>query len=163
MNKKAFVLTETLIVSAVVLTTLVVIYAQFSKINTSYSDSYLYNNINDLYTLKQVGDFIEDENSATLYNAITTYIDITNCSSTYFIAATYCTDIINTSNIKTLLITTSDTTSLISALYTTNPYTLQMQNFSKAIPNNNANYSYRLVAEFNNGTFASVPIVYKAS
>src|SRR5574344_1003337 len=131
MNNKGYIMTETLVVSGVILAALVLIYTQFAKINSTYSDSYLFTNFNDLYTLDQVGSYILEYNFNNLIDA---------------------------SNMKYLLFTYDDKAYLTGALSKSNPYDLKLQKFVKTLDDSDTDYIYRLVAEFKDGTYASIPI-----
>src|SRR5574344_454392 len=159
-NNKGYILTETLIVSAVVLTTLVLIYSQFAKINKNYGASYDYNSINGIYALNNIVHYINEENNSAL-TAIAgqnAYTDITSCDSGYYTYTSYCKKLLEGSNIKTLLITTYSKLNIIGALSNDNAYGLDMQNFVKTLDDSSNSYNCRLVAQFNDGTYASIPI-----
>ena len=63
-GNKGFVLTEALVISAIVLTALILIYAQFARINRAYSNEYSYNNVSGIYKLKQIDTYLQDEDSS---------------------------------------------------------------------------------------------------
>ena len=106
MNNKGFILTETLIVSAVVLTTLVLIYSQFARINSNYTDALYYNTVSNIYSLNQVSNYLGEINQLeSLYNNLNMYIDITDCNNSIYPNKSYCTSLMKATNIKTLLFT----------------------------------------------------------
>ena len=76
LNKRGYVMTEALIISAVVLTSLVLIYLQFSRLNRHYNDSYYYYNVNDIYALKQIATYLDNENTTNLKNSVSTLFTI---------------------------------------------------------------------------------------
>ena len=106
-NKKGFVLAETIAVSTVVLTSLVIIYTQFISISNSYSRSFRYNNVNNLYLVNNVKAYIATDGLEKLINSLNennySYIDITSCDSQYFTEYIYCESLLKQSNIKTIL------------------------------------------------------------
>ena len=148
-------MTEALIISAVVLTSLVLIYMQFSRLNRHYNDSYYYYNVNDIYALKQFATYLDTENTASLKSSISTYVDITNCSQ--FSKTSYCRLLVDAANIKYLLMTKRDRSVLVNALKSSNPYDLRMLNFASVIDDSDTSYTYMLVAEFKDGSFAALP------
>lgn len=148
-------MTEALIVSAVVVSALVLIYMQFTRINKAYSDAYLYNNVNSMYTLNQIGTYINEDHKNTLATSLTDYIDLTDCS--YLNNTNYCNMMIEKANIKYLLFSPSNRNTVLTSLRTNNPYDLRLQNFISTIDDSDTNYSYLLIAEFNNGSYAAIP------
>lgn len=157
MNKKGYVMTEALIISAVVLTSLVLIYMQFSRLNMHYNDSYYYNNVNDIYILNEISSFlIEESNFATITSSLGDYLDITSCN--HFIDRSYCNMLINSASIKHLVLTHNNKSRIVNALGSNNPYDLKFYNFVKVLDDSDVTFEYLLIAEFNNGTFASIPM-----
>ena len=80
MNNKGYAMTEALIVSTVVLTALVLIYMQFTKLNSAYGEQYYYNNVNGIYALNQISSYISNEDNENLVTDLTTFVDITSCN-----------------------------------------------------------------------------------
>ena len=58
LNKKGFMLTETLIVATMLITILLVMYVQFKTVIRSYQQSFKYNTINNLYSLYNVKKYV---------------------------------------------------------------------------------------------------------
>ena len=160
-NNKGYAMTEAFIVSAIVLTALVLIYAQFARVNRGYTDAYYYNNVNGIYALNQISTYLNDEDISVLASALTSYVDITNCSETYFTKTSYCNILISSANIKHLLFTYNNKDFLISSLSMYNPYDLRMQKFIKTVDDSDSTYNYMLVAEFNDGSYAAIPYNYE--
>lgn len=159
-NKKGFVLAETIAVSTVVLTSLVIIYTQFISISNSYNRSFKYNNVNNLYLVENIRQFLINDNS--LNRLITSlengqsYIDMTSCSNDYFTEYIYCETLFNYSNAKTVLFTKEDITNLKNTIDNTN-YSQNLKSFIKNI-NNSIDNNYRLIVEFNDDTFATIKV-----
>ena len=59
-NKKGFMLAEVVIVSAILITTLVALYAGFAKVFKAYDERANYYHTNSLYALRNVQDFFVD-------------------------------------------------------------------------------------------------------
>ena len=151
-NNSGFMLAETLIVTVFVSGILIYLYIQFSNLNKSYEDSYIYNTVETLYALDDIKIYIEREDQILEY--INTniedlkYIDITDCS--LFTEVDYCKKLFEVENIKSIFITTNQVPdeSIIQ-------YNEEFTTFIKKI-NKEGNQSYRIVAEFNNYTYATL-------
>ena len=154
-NNKGYIMTEALIISAIVLTALILIYAQFARLNKSYNESYYYNSVNGLYALNQVATFLDDDGIESIENALTDYLDITNCS--YATDLNYCKLLIDGTNIKYLLYTSNRPTVIMSALANNNTYDLRLRNFIKTLSSPEDVCSHMLIAEFYDGTYAAIP------
>ena len=157
-NNKGYLMTEALIISAIVLTALILIYAQFSRLNKSYNESYFYNSVNGLYALNQVATFLDDDGIENITSALDDYLDITDCS--YATNTNYCKLLIDGVNIKYLLYTSNRNSAIMSSLVSNNPYDLRMQNFIKTLSSPDDVCSDMLIAEFNDGSYASIPYNY---
>lgn len=159
-NKKGFVLAETIAVSTVVMTSLVIIYTQFVSINNSYNRSFKYNNVNNLYLVENVRNYITDGNLNKLVNALeesnSSYIDITSCPNNYFLEYIYCQTLFNYAGIKTILFTKEDLTDLKNNLTNTN-FNETMKEFITRISTSDED-NYRLIVEFTDDTFATLKI-----
>lgn len=156
MNNKGFMLTETLIVSTLIITVLLVVYIQFKSINRRINNSYDYDPVISLYNLYNVKLYIEQENFSTIIGRLDLedYVDITSCSDTYFTNSNYCKDIINNAGITKLLATRENLFSLIEK----SPFDDKMNDYISSI-NYGTKEGYRIVASFSDGTYASVRIL----
>ena len=151
-DSKGFLLAETLIVTIFVSGVLIFLFMQFRSVSKSYDESFAYNTVDDLYALEDIKNTILDDQ--TLYNYITTnvnekkYIDITDCS--LFTNSEYCLKLIELSNIKQIFITTN---------YFENN---DIKNYDEAFKifiskvHGDGEESYRLIASFNDNTYASL-------
>lgn len=158
-NKKGFILAETIAVSTVVVTSLVIIYTQFISVSDSYNRSFRYNNVNNLYLLENVRSFINNDSSLNnLVSALenNTYVDITGCPNEYFTEFAYCETLLYYSDIKTILFAKEDITDLKNTIDNTD-YSETMKTFIKRI-NNSTEDGYRLIVEFNDDTYATIKI-----
>jgi len=151
-------LVETLIVATFLVTTLLFIYVQFNNINKSYDNSFRYNTVNGLYTAKNIIKYISTDGIDRLKTAMVEndleLINITNCSNEYFTESNYCSILINSSNIKTVLFTRENLSSLKDK--TTN-LDQTMVDFIEYI-NYEETLGYRVIIEFNDNTFATLKI-----
>jgi len=157
--KRGFVMAEMIIVSIVVITALVIIYTQFITVNNGYYRSFNYNSVDDLYALNNVKEFVLEDNFDTIVSSLygNVYVDLTTCSSTYFMEYNYCETLLDTLNITSLIITYEDVTNLKNELKNNNTLTEGMHAFIKTI-SSDKNNKYRLIAEFDDGRYATLKL-----
>ena len=158
MNNKGYVMTEAIIISAIVLTALILIYANFARINKNYNEAYYFNSVNGVYALNQVASFIDDDGIDSMIDNLDSYLDITNC--TYATNKEYCKMLVDGTDIKYLLFTYNDRYFIDNAMAKNNPYDLRMQKFIKTLDDSTPNYGALLIAEFNDGNYAAIPYGY---
>ena len=60
-NKNGFILAETIAISVVIMTSLVIIYTQFRIVSNSYFKTFNYNSVNNLYLTNNVKEFIKTQ------------------------------------------------------------------------------------------------------
>lgn len=158
MNNKGFMLIETLIVSTFLVTTLLFIYVQFNNITRTYDTSFKYNTVNGLYNTKNIIHYIKNDGFENLKSAITSegvyYINIRDCSNTYFNETEYCSVLMNASNIKTILFTEENLSNLKNNTTNLEQTMIDFINFI----NYEETTGYRIIIEFNDNTFASLKI-----
>lgn len=145
-------LAETLIVTLFVASVLLFMFVQFTNLNKVYNESYIYNSVEDLYSLKNIKEYIESDYSAISYiNANVTYqkfVDISNCE--IFTEKKYCLKLFELENIKKIIITTNK----VNYDLFTNHKT-KFKNFINKIEKQ-SDEKYRIIASFNNDTFATI-------
>ena len=147
-----FMLAETLIVTIFVAGVLIFLFIQFSKISNSYNEYYKYNSSDRLYALAGIKYYLEDDALAISYltsNNIE-FIDITDCS--IFSNNEYCTTLLELENVEKLIVTTNPID--ISVIEVSDE---EMLRFIRKI-GNDGNEQYRLIAKFNDGSFATVRV-----
>lgn len=156
MNNKGFMLTETLIVSTLIITVLLVVYIQFKSINRKINNSYNYDTVSSLYNLYNMKLFVEQENYSTIVGRLDLdkYIDITDCPSAYFNSTDYCKSIISNTGINKLVVTKENLYSLIDE----KPFDEKFNDYISTI-NYSTKEGYRLIASFSNGTYSSIRIL----
>lgn len=159
-NKKGFVLAETIAVSVIIMTSLVIVYTQFATLNNSYKTSFQYNNVNNLYLVNNLRNFIKDDGLDKLIQLLDNneYVDITSCPSYLFDEYLYCRLLVDNSNMKTILFTNEDISTLKEQIDNTN-YSQTMKNYIKKI-NNSTENSQRLIVEFEDETYATILFVF---
>lgn len=158
MNNKGFMLTEVLIVATFLVTTLLFIYIQFNNITRTYENSFKYNTVNGLYNAKNISNYISNDGIENLKTGLSQddieFINITDCSSTYFTETEYCSILMNASNVKTILFTNENLETLRNA---TTDLEQTLTDFINYINYEGTN-EYRIIIEFNDNTFASLKI-----
>ena len=151
-KNRGFMLAETLLVTTFVAGVLIYLYIQFSNLESNYSESYSYNPVNDLYSLQDVVILLHSDSNAMKYIrknlADEKYIDISNCS--IFTDYDKCHKLFNAINVDEIFITSNIVPKQVIQDYS--------KNFTKFINKINTNGSevYRVVASFNNNTYATI-------
>jgi competence protein ComGC len=156
LNKKGFMLTETLIVSTMLIGVLLILYVQFKNVTRSFSESFTYNTIDSSYNLYNAKLYIEKSNYSLIAEKLksTTYVDLTDCSSMYFSNTTYCQSLFTKLGIKKIIMTNENIYSLIQ----NNDFDEDFALFLKSVKYQSTD-GYRLVASFTDGTFSSIKIL----
>lgn len=157
--KRGFIMAETIIVAIVVLTALIILYTQFISINNSYYRSFRYNTVDDLYAVNNIRNFIINDNYENIISSLEdkNYVDLTDCSTTYFKEYNYCKTLLNTLNVKTLILAYEDLAKLKDELKENNTLSEGLHTFIKTIPNDKNN-KYRLIVEFNDDRYATLKL-----
>lgn len=153
MNNKGFMLTETLIVSILLIIVLMTIYVQFKNVNGKVKNSFTYNTVSSLYNLYNVKLYLEQEKFSVIVAQLDEldYIDLSDCSEIYFDRKTYCSNILNSAGISKLIATRENLYSLIEEA----PFDAKLNNFISSIDYETID-GYRLIAEYVDGTYASL-------
>ena len=159
--KRGFVLAETVGVSMIVIGALTFIYVQFASITKSYSISFKYDNVAQLYAVNNIKSYLSKENSSKINELVNTdgYVDITDCPVDYFINSSYCDVLFNKLGVKNVLIITKDLDTLKNTpIFDNNSskYTQQFKNYVNYIKNQND--CNRIVVEFNDDTYANLNV-----
>lgn len=164
-DNKGFLLTELLVTATLVSTVLIFLYTQFYTIKRSYDTSFKYNTVNGLYALDNVRDFLVENDIYILTQGLntTSYIDLieNNLQPTN---QTYFNTLIDGLNIKYLIFTKQNIEDLINQINSETALTSEnyeyedLKKFIKRIDfdSQDTNDNYRIIAEFNDGTFASI-------
>ena len=154
-NKSSgFMLAETLVVTIFVAGVLIFLFMQFSKLNNSYNEYYIYNTTESLFALDDVKKYIISDNKA--YNYIednipqSKFIDITNCDITIFTNNNYCNKLLELEKVKKIYVL--DNTISYKDLDISND---EIKKFINKIDNEGTEI-YRLVALFDGGEIATI-------
>lgn len=165
LDSKGFLLTELLVTATLVSTVLIFLYTQFYTIKRSYDTSFKYNTVNGLYALSNVRSFLEENDIYILTQGLNTasYIDL-KTGNLQTANTTYFNELMTGLNIKYLIFTNQNIDNLINQINNgtalnsdTNEYE-DLKKFIKRIDfdNKDTSNNYRIIAEFNDNTFASV-------
>ena len=154
-TSRGFVLVETLVVTIFIGVVLIFLYIQFSNLNSSYNDSFKYNTVEGLYALKDVRNYILTDSSALEKIKkelnINNYIDISDC--TLFNDKDYCNRLLELEKIKKIIVANNleDYDGILDKKNNSKEF---IKFLSKI--NNKSSYPYRIIASFNNKTFATI-------
>ncbi len=173
MNKKGFMLLETMVVSAFITTVLVYLYVQFSNLKRNYETSFKYDSVDGLYAVREIDKYVNGNftyssivsTTNSLGNNYIIFYTKTNGCSNYIggnnnTYSTYCNNLMGKLKVKTVLFVNSKIKDDLSNIKTNYPSLylyLKHANFKKLT---NKNYYY-VVAEFEDNTYASLQ--YKSS
>ena len=162
-NNRGFLLAESLVVSTFVLTVLILLYIQFNNLTTNYKNSYNYNNVEAIYNLSSVSNYLL-QNNYNLSSQITAskpYVIVYNnglCNMDTGIIDSFCDDLINRMDAKTIIYTSSNIDIIQKYISTHNDSNInqKFREFISRVETNVIQNKGRLFAEFNNGTFATI-------
>lgn len=163
-NNKGFMLLETMVVSAFIITTLIFLYVQFSNLKKSYDESFKYDTIPELFKTKEIDKFINNNYGyADLINDVKenedNFIELYNnsCNMSYFSKYnSYCNRLMNDMDVKTILLVSTDLSKLINKLKTNNKYSNGLYLYTKKINQSTNNNSYSLIVEFNDKKYTNL-------
>lgn len=162
LNNKGFMLTETLVVASFVIATLVFFYIQFRTVNKSYNISFKYNTVEELYALGNVKNYLKNNGLSTVTSMVTNaqdeYVDITKCSSYYLAESDYCLALMSTLNVKQIIVTKENLDTFKNITNSVDTLSEDMKQFISVIKYNTDDIGFRLIAEFQNGTYATIAL-----
>ena len=153
LNTKGFMLVETLVVTAFVAGVLIFLFIQFSTLEQKYESTYKYNNVEDLYSLKNIKKYLESD--TTFINSLSSitessYLEITDCN--LLTDQKYCTKLFELENIENIYIALNEFDKKIF-----NNKNSEFKDFINKV-NKKGEQKYRIIAKFNNSTYATVRI-----
>lgn len=165
-NQKGFMLTETLIVSTLVIGILLFLFIQFRGINQSYNTVINYNSADALLAAENLRTFYFNDN----YDAIEEYyrnnhlkfLDLTNCPNSVINLQEYCNSITSKLNVKKVLFTDADLNYITQAI---NRKELQLEptfeKYIRSLENDEEGtlLKYRIIVELNSGEFGNIKMV----
>ena len=162
-NNRGFLLAESLVVSTFVLTVLILLYIQFNNLTTNYKNSYNYNNVESIYDLSSVSNYLLT-NNYNLSDQLTEskpYVIVYkdgSCNMDAGIIDTFCDNFINKMDAKTVIYTSSDISAIQKYVSENDDSNInqKLREFISRVETNTVKNKGRLFAEFNNGTFATI-------
>lgn len=156
MNKKGFMLTETLIVATMLISVLLILYIQFKNVNRSFTASFSYNTVGSSYNLYNAKKYIEASNFSLIVEKLKVedYIDLTTCPGMYFTSTDYCETLFLKLGVKKLIMTNENLTNLIED----NDLDAGMNEYLKKIKYDRKD-GYRIIGYFDDGTYSSIRIL----
>ena len=157
LNSKGFLLVETLLVAIFIISTLMFLYTQFSKVRDSYKQSFNYNTVTGLYSAGTFLDYLQDSGIEKLDNAVKSspFVDLTGCDSVYIKSNAICEKLKGELNIKKIYFTKSDPANFKNDLVSQN-LDREFKEFIHTIKAPDVATGGRLIVEYNDNTFATV-------
>lgn len=159
-NQKGFTLLEILIVSVFIIGVLIFLFTQFMNLKKSYDYTLTYNKVEGLYGAKQINIYLNDISSA--FKGIltevdkNTYLDISDCKSSYLIYDDYCMELYSTLNVKKVIVTKENLDDLKNELKNKDNYSEKLKQFLNKQKVEDYDNGYRLIVEYNDDTYASI-------
>ena len=167
-DKRGFTLIETLVVSTVIVSIIVFLFAQFSKLRKSYETSFKNNNIIAVYNAKNINKFLNTTNYAVITSSLKNdgigYVDISSCPDDYITNSDYCKKMYDFMEVESVFIVRED--ELNSSKETNfkkylknNPEKVHAKfyDFVKTLSTRTDNAGgYRIIAEFDGNIFAAI-------
>ncbi len=162
-NNRGFLLAESLVVSTFVLTVLILLYIQFNNLTTNYKNSYNYNNVESIYDLSSVSNYLLT-NNYNLSDQLTEskpYVIVykdESCNMDAGIIDSFCDNLISQMDAKTVIYTSSNI-SIIQKYVSENDdsnINQSLREFISRVETNTVQNKGRLFAEFDNGTYATI-------
>ena len=147
-NNKGFLLVETLVVSTFCLTVLIVLFLQFRTLIIHYNDSFKYNTVEGIYNLGVMKDYLEKNNISIDVSASPYFVNLKSSDK----CNDFCKKIIEAQEAKTIIYTKSN---IENTIKNESSFSEGLKKFISQLKNNPSN-NKRLIAEFNDGTYASI-------
>lgn len=159
MNKKGFMLAETLIVSTFIMTILIFLYVQFRTVTDSYNTSFKYNNVNNIYAANNVRLFLMGENISRIKSDLSSvnYVDVTSCPSTYITETSYCRKLLSDLRVRTALVVKDDLSNVKGHM--NSQWSEELKDFINALKTDSEPNAIRLIVEYDDDTYASLKFV----
>ena len=143
-NNKGFMLAEVVVTSTIVLTTLISLYATFTKLYTKYETNSKYFDIDGIYAIKAVLNTKLE--SGDLNNIIKT----TNTNNYASLLTTNVDSIKDTYNIENMYIVKKSNLDTLKEHVLNNTFKDYLEYMKKYYKTSDNNYNYYIVAEYKN-------------
>ena len=151
-----FLMVETLVVGVFILTVLVILFLQFKNLVDNYNKSYNYNTVEGIYSLNAFKKYTS-QNTIKLNSP---YVLIGNSEGCEDLPnKEFCTALMTAGDFKTVLYTSSDVKEFKTYLKKTKDPNISegLKTFISQI--NDKPNRQRLIAEFKNGTYATIVFI----
>ena len=167
-NNRGFLLAESLVVSTFVLTVLIFLFVQYQNLMTTYKNNTDYNNPEAIYNLGSFGQYLNADPSrlTSLSNSLgsNAYIRVYDKSSggcnVNLGLGTFCDTIFNAAGAKKVIYVGSDLTNLKNYIKNNDDSYLNqsLRDFIRRIDADAIENKGRLIAQFDNGYYATVAL-----
>ncbi len=162
LSSKGFMLVETLVVSVFTLSVLLFVFIQFQKLESSYANSLKYNHSDGLYAAANMRRYLLDNGFEIVRDDFLLsgdrYVDLSSCNNTGLTNTVFCNKLKETLGVKTVIMIQENPTLFISEFRNIRDLSEELKEFAKYIKYDNDAGVYRLILEFENGTFSSIKI-----
>ena len=160
-DNRGFVLTETLVVSTIVVAALVFVFTQFRTVNRGYERTFRYNTVEGMYAVYNLKSYLKWDGLEVLkllfQEPSYQYIDITACPNVYMMNSNYCKQLIRTLDIKQVVLTRNQMDEVRSFVADDDHFSEEMKLFVGNVSDVKSN-GYRLWVEFQDRTFATLRV-----
>ena len=160
-NNKGFLLTESLIVSTFVLTVLTFLFVQFRNLMSNHKKSYIYNNVETIYNLGSIADYLKNTNQTyTLKNELGTsdYIIIYKDQEQSDLCTDFCSELASQMNLKIMIYTNSNISNLKNSIDNNSQLDKKMKDFIKKVDATEVEGKGRIIAQFKDDSFSTVAV-----
>ncbi len=157
LNNKGFMLTETLIVTMIVASFILFMYAQVYNVMNNYHNQMGYETPKALYALGNLRDYIyNDGQYESLASDFETRV-YKNLTADHFSNSEYATKLFESMGIKRALLMKNNLTTLRSFSYE-NDFDENLKAYIKSIEQKDQEASYFILVSLNNGEYGSLPL-----
>ncbi len=157
LNKKGFMLVETLLVAVFLVATLIFLYVQFNRVRTSYNISFTYNTSSNIYSTNTFLDYLKENGLTVMHDELKynkeQYYDISSCEHPYMTNVQLCKSIVENLEIEKIYLTSSDLIWFKQNIPAS--ASNEMSRFISTLKDKDGEGN-RLIIEFKDGTFASI-------
>lgn len=151
-NNRGFMLVEILLVVTVIVTSMIFLYVQITNMDDTYDSVFHYNTVTGIYAMENIKNFLIDDGVEKIKDGLkeNAFVDLSTCSSDYIYNPSYCTILLESTNVNKLYFTKQN----IKELYEID-FETDMEKFIKNISYDQTN-AYRIIVKYNDGTFSSM-------
>ncbi len=157
MNKKCkrgFVLIETILISAVVMGVLLTLYIQLNAINNSYNKLLTYDNVDKLYLVNNVKQYLYN-NGLKETDFLNGFYDISDCSNALVNEYAYCKNLFANLDASVVIVSSGDLTLLKESINTNPNYSSGFKEYVNQLTNQEGIY---IILEFSDLEYASLVV-----